>query len=558
MVKNLASIARGKEITAGFNADAKASGGICIGDNATSTYNENVVIGSNANCEGSYRVTHVGANSFNSGSLNVNIGRLNEIIGGRRQIVIGNENYTTPNVIYQNIFGHGIDKRNDGEEGTYISPIRVDGTLVGNNYVVTYNTDTKELKHTGINLDTTGNALQGLQSVTTIDNTTTNEIVVKQGSNELHCVDTHIQMTNGNNAICIGPDADAAYTHGNGPARVAIGPSAGIDGQGEGTVAIGPSAGSQDQGNHAVAIGDTAGGRGGMGPRSIAIGYQTGTDNNAQPAGSICIGDHAQTQVGAAHAIAIGQETNVGEYAINAIAIGKYTNVGEDAINAIAIGKDTNVTGSNSIAIGQGTNVTVSNSIVLGYGVTATNDEAFYVNPVRAADTINDAGAMVLVRKDGEIMEYDSIQNLITSPVNGIYNDIYQIRDDIELHIVKQREGLSLNGYDVHTINGGTTYPLSIANNDNDLYGRVFYVPDTTQTGAAQIVLPSHTTTSPGMNFIVTRDENAEVAIKSPSVDVEIVHSDSTTSDGDVSFDSSSQSNMVKLIAVTQSKWIMQ
>lgn len=520
MVKNLASVARGTDVTAGFNTNSinNASHGVCIGDSVISRSSDNVVIG--AFSEASYsgpaeygRSTVIGTHSNSLGAYSTVVGA-DSSTQVDKQIVLG-YNSKASNTYKQIIIGSDINKVYGSEEGTYISPIREDNTLIGNNYVVTYNTDTKELKHTAINLNTSGAPQQGLQSVTDIDNTTTNEIVIAQGSNELHCVDTHIQMINDNNAVCIGPTAHGAYNNSASRSRVAIGSSAGQNNQGEGTVAIGPSACPSDQGNHAVAIGDTAGGRDGMGPGAIAIGFETGTTAGVQPIGSICIGSHAQTQVGADHAIAIGQ----------------------------------------------GTNVTGSNSIALGYGVSATNPDAFYVSPVRAADTTNDTDAMILVRKSNEIMEYDSVQTFIGNITanlqlytnqeiaQNIQYPVYLIDD----HRQNQLEGLSLNGYNVHTIANSDTYTLPNPNSDNDLYGRVFHVKN---NETANIVLPPSNVTVPGMNFIITRGSGATVNVTVPT-DVDIIHTD-TIATGSVVFDSSMQTNMIKLIAVSNEQWIMQ
>ena len=516
MVKNLASIARGKDVAAGFNANSinNTTHGVCIGDSVTSLSSDNVVIGANSGAsysDGAYgRSTVIGTHSASLGAYSTVVGA-ESYTNTHKQIVLGYNSHANNDNMNQIIIGSDIYKNDNSEEGTYISPIRGDNTLTGNNYVVTYNTDTKELKHTAVNLDTSGNAAQGLQSVTDNNNITTNNIEVHNPADPTDKIEyghSVIKIHGNDNSVLIGDTETAnGYTR-----RIAIGHAAGNTGQKSSTVAIGPSAGNTNQGYAAIAIGDTAGGRGGMEFGAIAIGFETGNSDNTQvqPEGSICIGNHAQTQASAGHAIAIGQATNV--------------------------------TGLNSIAI--------------GHSVSATNDEAFYVNPVRTADINNDADAKILVRKSDEIMEYDSVNNLlnlITVSLQTYTNDEIQQHiqipvDLIDQHVGKQKDGTSFNGYKVQTLSNGYTHNLN--HSSNDVYGKVFHV-----NNSATIALPSSGDTEPGMNFIVTRGSSAEVTISAPT-GISIIHTDTTA--GNVTFDASMQTNMIKLIAVSNQQWIMQ
>jgi hypothetical protein len=174
---------------------------------------------------------------------------------------------------------------------------------------------------------------------------------------------------------------------------IAFGWNAGTTTQRSNAIAIGSSAGSNVQGSGSIAIGSGAGITS-QGSNSIAIGASAG--NNSQSINAIAIGGSAGGVVQRFGTIAIGFNAGASNQNSNAIAIGMQAGFNAQSNNAIAIGMQAgcNAQGSNAIAIGWNAVLSnqASNSIVINAGGTAlnaSNANAFYVAPIRAASNAN-------------------------------------------------------------------------------------------------------------------------------------------------------------------------
>ena len=552
MVKNLASLARGRDVTGGYNSDSKKvhTRGVCIGADSTSLSSDNVVVGQEADAGKGYissfspdgefiktgehvvigsNAKVVGATEFIPRFRSVVVGALAES-NGNAQVVIG-ANSAAGDAEQQNVIGYNINNQTGGgnhNTGTYINPIRTDPDIT--HKVVTYNTTTKELTHSGISLDPIGQLVQDLQSVTDTGNTTTNEMTVigSVSGDLITYTGNYINIVNSKEAVCIGTGAIGSYNSATSTGGIMIGKFAGGN-QGESAVAIGVTAGPNQQ-PHAIAIGDTAGGRGGMNSSSIAIGYQTGTTSGIQPGGSVCIGLHAQTQVDSTNAIAIGSNADV-------------SGPGEDSI---AIGNRSNISNKGAIAIGRNANVSGENTIAIGLDAVGTADNAFYVSRIRDDFSQSNTAEILAHGNQGEIIEIGNIDVLVSNsnPVlelNANLNDsISLLQDGLDVHIDNHKTGEVSNGYKVQSGDGSN---LTV-----DLfYGGVYHF-----TSDGNLNLPNPT--SVGMNFICTRNINVTAANLVAPAGVTVIHTNSPVTGGALTFPQNI--NMLKFVAVAGGLWI--
>ena len=163
-------------------------------------------------------------------------------------------------------------------------------------------------------------------------------------------------------------------------------------------VILGNGSGLNPQTN-TIAIGHQASFGGAQGDNTIAIGYQSGANQNAY---AVAIGYQAGNDNQGANAVAIGR--NAGQYQQGqyAIAIGTYDGSSENAgagqgEYSIAIGAAAGEfnQGSNAVAIGLGAgrDQQTPNSIILNASGVPFNDSGnsgFYVNPVRSDNSPTD------------------------------------------------------------------------------------------------------------------------------------------------------------------------
>ena len=168
----------------------------------------------------------------------------------------------------------------------------------------------------------------------------------------------------------------------NGPTHIAIGQNAGETGGGYGSagansIAIGTNSGSQNQGISAVSIGSNAGKLSQQGA-SIAIGNAAGFDS--QGSQSIAGGWMAGYDHQGANAVAIGTGAGKITQGTATVAIGWNAGETNQGANAIAIGDEA------------GSSNQHANSIVINASGTAldSTDAGLYINPIRSADaTVN-------------------------------------------------------------------------------------------------------------------------------------------------------------------------
>jgi hypothetical protein len=182
-------------------------------------------------------------------------------------------------------------------------------------------------------------------------------------------------------------------TGASGPATIALGQNAGLDGQVGGDVALGQAAGQGGQGGAAISIGQFAGGNTFQAANAVAIGTFAGYDG--QGGESVSIGTFAGQTIQGAQSVAIGTQAGFTGQGALAIAIGIQSGYDTQGNNSVAIGRNAGYVtqGANAVAIGSkaGPSSQANNSIIInatGNNLNQTTANTFTVKPVRAVTSV--------------------------------------------------------------------------------------------------------------------------------------------------------------------------
>ena len=293
---------------------------------------------------------------------------------GHNSIAIGsNAGYcrTQHNSIILNASGCNL---NSTEAGFYVAPIRANNATGGN--VATYNTTTKEVVYTDVNINNNGITLANGTSITdsagsanvyikflqqaqnsqtgniAYYDTTTGELVygslgtlspdkIQSGSYiwEVDAGDGHLYSDQGtviadsSTNTLIGQNLDLTNTS---EYRVAVGYAAGNSNQGYCTVAIGTNAGHSCQYCGAIAIGTDAG-YSIQHCNAIAIGNNAGRE---QLWDAVAVGRSAGRNCQSYYSVAIGAYTGENSQGYKAVAIGRYAGQTCQQYQSVAIGTE--------------------------------------------------------------------------------------------------------------------------------------------------------------------------------------------------------------------------
>ena len=149
-----------------------------------------------------------------------------------------------------------------------------------------------------------------------------------------------------------------------------------------------------------IAIGHEAGFVGAQGDNTIAIGYQSGANQNAN---AVAVGNIAGNDAQGASAVAVGYAAGQFDQGPYSVAIGYYANASDGGGGAdigtasVAVGSEAGryIQGDNAIAIGNQAGKTnqTAGSIILNASGSEFNDSGnagFYVNPIRSDNSPTD------------------------------------------------------------------------------------------------------------------------------------------------------------------------
>ena len=157
-----------------------------------------------------------------------------------------------------------------------------------------------------------------------------------------------------------------------GPAAIALGQNAGLDGQANAAIALGQYAGQGGQGGAAISIGLNAGGNTFQGEYAVAVGSSAGYD--AQGNAAVAVGAGAGATLQGLHAVAIGTDAGATSQANRAVAIGYLAGSTAQGNSAVAIGYYAG-------ELNQGNNSIIINAT--GTDLQQTTANTFTVAPIR-------------------------------------------------------------------------------------------------------------------------------------------------------------------------------
>ncbi len=157
-----------------------------------------------------------------------------------------------------------------------------------------------------------------------------------------------------------------------GPAAIALGQNAGLDGQANAAIALGQYAGQGGQNDAAISIGLNAGGNTFQGEYAVAVGAGAGYD--AQGNAAVAVGTGAGATFQGLHAVAIGTDAGATSQANRAVAVGYLAGSSGQGTAAVAIGYYAG-------ELNQGNNSIIINATDTALQQTTAN--TFTVAPVR-------------------------------------------------------------------------------------------------------------------------------------------------------------------------------
>ena len=158
----------------------------------------------------------------------------------------------------------------------------------------------------------------------------------------------------------------------SGPAAIALGQNAGLDGQANAAIALGQYAGQGGQGGAAISIGLNSGGNTTQGEYAVAVGAGAGYD--AQGNAAVAVGAGAGATFQGLHAVAIGTDAGATSQANRAVAVGYLAGGTAQGNSAVAIGYYAG-------ELNQGNNSIIINAT--GTDLQQTTANTFTVKPVR-------------------------------------------------------------------------------------------------------------------------------------------------------------------------------